>query len=94
MNYDYFFPFHVTPTANGWGIDERDKFARTIRYHIVEFDDRSVAEYVCDRLNVWEKDKLYDLETSNEFGSELDGFCNDIYNAGYNDGVRDEKFYV
>lgn len=90
MRYDYFFPFHVTPTASGWGIDERDKFGRTIRYHIVEFDDRSVAEYVCDRLNVWAKDKLYDLETS----EELDGFCNDIYNAGYYRGTKDERFYM
>ena len=90
MRYDYFFPFHVTPTASGWGIDERDKFGRTIRYHIIEFDDRSVAEYVCDKLNVWAKDKLYDLKTN----EELDGFCNDIYEAGYGKGVRDERFYV
>ena len=90
MKYDYFFPFYVTPTANGWGIDERDKFARTIRYHIVEFDDRNVAEYVCDKLNVWAKDKLYDLETS----EELDGFCNDIYNTGYYRGTKDERFYM
>ena len=90
MNYDYFFPFHVTPTANGWGIDERDKFARTIRYHIVEFDDRSVAEYVCDRLNIWAKDKLYDLETK----EEVDGFCDYIYQAGYNQGLRDTKFHM
>lgn len=90
MKYDYFFPFHVTPTASGWGIDERDKFGRTIRYHIVEFDDRSVADYVCDRLNVWAKDKLYDLETN----EELDGFCNDIYNAGYYRGTKDERFYM
>ena len=90
MKYDSFFPFHVTPTANGWGIDERDKFGRTIRYHIVEFDDRSVAEYVCDKLNVWAKDKLYGLETN----EELDGFCNDIYKAGYGKGVRDERFYI
>ena len=89
MRYDYFFPFHVTPTANGWGIDERDKFGRTIRYHIVEFDDRSVADYVCDKLNVWAKDKLYDLVTN----EELDGFCNDIYEAGYGKGVRNERFY-
>lgn len=90
MRYDYFFPFHVTPTASGWGIDERDKFGRTIRYHTIEFDDRSVAEYVCDKLNVWAKDKLYDLETN----EELEGFCNDIYEAGYGKGVRDERFYV
>lgn len=90
MKYDYFFPFHVTPTANGWGIDERDKFGRTIRYHIVEFDDRNVAEYVCDRLNVWAKDKLYDLETN----EELDGFCDYIYQAGYGQGVRESKFYI
>lgn len=88
MKYDSFFPFHVTPTANGWGIDERDKFARIIRYHIVEFDDRSVAEYVCDRLNVWAKDKLYDLETN----EEVDGFCDYIYQTGYDQGVRDTKF--
>ena len=90
MRYDYFFPFHVTPTASGWGIDERDKFGHTIRYHIVDFDDRSVADYVCDKLNVWAKDKLYDLVTN----EELDGFCNDIYEAGYGKGVRDEKFYI
>ena len=90
MKYDYFFPFHVTPTANGWGVDERDKFGRTIRYHIVEFDDRNVADYVCNKLNVWAKDKLYDLETS----EELDGFCNDIYNAGYYRGTKDERFYM
>ena len=88
-NYDWFFPFHVTPTANGWGIDERDKWGRIIRQHIIEFDDKIVAEYVCDKLNVWAKDKLYDLESSNE----LDGFCNDIYNAGYDNGDRDSKFY-
>ena len=88
MKYDYFFPFHVTPTANGWGIDERDKFARTIRYHIVEFDDRSVAEYVCDRLNVWAKDKLYDLQTN----EEVNGFCDCFYQAGYGQGARDTKF--
>ena len=88
MKYDYFFPFHVTPTANGWGIDERDKFARTIRYHIVEFDDRSVAEYVCDRLNVWAKDKLYNLEAK----EEVDGFCDCFYQAGYGQGARDTKF--
>ena len=90
MKYDYFFPFHVTPTANGWGVDERDKFGRTIRYHIVEFDDRNVADYVCNKLNVWAKDKLYDLETN----EELDGFCNDIYNAGYYRGTKDERFYM
>lgn len=90
MKYDFFLPFHVTPTANGWGIDEHDKFARTIRYHIVEFDDRSFADYVCDKLNVWAKDKLYDLETN----EELDGFCNDIYNAEYYRGTKDERFYM
>lgn len=85
MKYDYFFPFHVTPTASGWGIDERDKFGRTIRYHIIEFDDRSVADYVCDKLNVWAKDKLYDLATK----EEVDGFCNCFYQAGYAQGVID-----
>ena len=90
MRYDYFFPFHVTPTASGWGVDERDKFGRTIRYHIVEFDDKSVADYVCDRLNVWVKDKLYDLETN----EEVDGFCDYFYQAGYDQGVRDTKFYM
>ena len=90
MKYDYFFPFHVTPTASGGGIDERDKFGRTIRYHIVEFDDKSVAEYVCDKLNVWAKDKLYDLVTI----EELDGFCDYFYQAGYEQGVRDTKFYM
>lgn len=90
MKYDSFFPFHVTPTADGWGIDERTKCGTTIRQRIIEFDDRNVAEYVCDRLNVWAKDKLYDLETS----EELDGFCNDIYNAGYYRGTKDERFYM
>ena len=88
MKYDSFFPFHVIPTAIGWGIDERDKFGRTIRYHIVEFDDRNVAKYVCDKLNVWAKDKLYDLETK----EEVDGFCDYLYQAGYGQGVRDTKF--
>ena len=90
MKYDSFFPFHVTSTAEGWGIDERTQYGATIRQRIIEFDDKSVAEYVCDRLNVWAKDKLYDLETN----EELDGFCNDIYEAGYGKGVRDEKFYI
>lgn len=90
MRYNWYFPFHITPTVNGWAIDERNKWGTTVRQRIIEFDDRNVAEYVCDRLNVWAKDKLQDLETS----EELDGFCNDIYNAGYDKGVRDEKFYV
>lgn len=90
MKYDSFFPFHVTPTADGWGIDERTQYGTTIRQRIIEFDDRNVAEYVCDRLNVWAKDKLYDLETN----EEVDGFCNDIYNAGYYRGTKDEKFYM
>ena len=90
MKYDSFFPFHVTPTADGWGIDERTQCGSTIRQRIIEFDDKNVAEYVCDRLNVWAKDKLYDLETS----EELDGFCNDIYNAGYYRGTKDERFYM
>ena len=89
MKYNSFFPFHVTPTANGWGIDERNQYGTTLRQRIIEFDDKSVAEYVCDKLNVWAKDKLYDLVTN----EELDGFCNDIYNAGYDKGVRDERFY-
>lgn len=90
MKYDSFFPFHVTPTADGWGIDERTRYGTTLRQRIIEFDERSVAEYVCDKLNVWAKDKLYDLETS----EELDGFCNDIYNAGYYRGTKDERFYM
>ena len=89
MKYNSFFPFHVTPTANGWGIDERNQYGTTLRQRIIEFDDKNVAEYVCDKLNVWAKDKLYDLVTN----EELDGFCNDIYNAGYDKGVRDERFY-
>ena len=90
MKYDSFFPFHVTPTADGWEIDERTRYGSTIRQRIIEFDDKSVAEYVCDRLNVWAKDKLYDLETN----EELDGFCNDIYNAGYDKGVQDQRFFL
>lgn len=90
MKYDSFFPFHVTPTANGWGIDERSQYGSTIRQQFIEFDDKNVAEYVCDRLNLWVKDKLYDLETS----EELEGFCNDIYNAGYDKGVQDQRFFL
>ena len=88
MKYDSFFPFRVTPTADGWGIDERSQYGSTIRQRIIEFDDRNVAEYVCDRLNVWAKDKLYDLETK----EEVDGFCDCFYLAGYNQGVRETKF--
>ena len=88
MKYDSFFPFRVTPTADGWGIDERSQYGSTIRQRIIEFDDRNVAEYVCDRLNVWAKDKLYDLETK----EEVDGFCDYFYQAGYGQGVRDIKF--
>ena len=50
MKYDSFFPFHVTPTAEGWGIDERTRYGTTIRQRIIEFDDKNVAEYVCDRF--------------------------------------------
>ena len=88
MKYDSFFPFHVTPTADGWGIDERTRYGTTIRQRIIEFDDKSVAEYVCDKLNVWAKDKLYDLEIK----EEVDGFCDCFYLAGYNQGVRETKF--
>ena len=88
MKYDSFFPFHVTPTAEGWGIDERTKWGAILRQRIIEFDDRNVAEQVCDRLNVWAKDKLYDLEAK----EEVDGFCDYIYQAGYGKGVRDTKF--
>ena len=90
MKYDSFFPFHVTPTAEGWGIDERTNYGTTLRQRIIEFNDKSVAEYVCDKLNVWAKDKLYDLETE----EEADGFCNCFYQAGYEQGVRDTKFYM
>ena len=90
MKYDSFFPFHVTPTVDGWGIDERTQYGSTIRQRIIEFDDKNVADYVCDKLNVWAKDKLYELETS----EELEGFCNDIYNAGYYRGTKDERFYM
>ena len=90
MKYDSFFPFHVTPTANGWGIDERTKWGTTLRQRIIEFNDRNVAEYVCDKLNVWAKDKLYDLETK----EEVDGFCDYIYQAGYGKAVRDTKFHM
>ena len=85
MKYDSFFPFHVTPTADGWGIDERTNYGTTLRQRIIEFDDKSVAEYVCDRLNVWAKDKLYDLEIN----EEVDGFCDCFYQAGYAQGVID-----
>ena len=85
MKYDSFFPFHVTPTANGWSIDERTNYGTTLRQRIIEFDDKNVAEYVCDRLNVWAKDKLYDLETN----EEVDGFCDCFYQAGYAQGVID-----
>ena len=88
MKYDSFFPFHVTPTANGWSIDERTKWGTTLRQRIIEFNDRNVAEYVCDRLNGWVKDKLYDLETK----EEVDGFCDYIYQAGYGQGTRDTRF--
>ena len=90
MKYDSFFPFHVAPTANGWGIDERNQYGATLRQRIIEFDDKNVADYVCDRLNVWAKDKLYDLETK----EEVDGFCDYIYQAGYNQGIRDTKLYM
>ena len=90
MNYDSFFPFHITPTADGWGIDERTKWGTTLRQRIIEFDDKSVAEYVCDKLNVWAKDKLYDLETK----EEVDGFCDYIYQAGYGKAVRESTFYI
>ena len=88
MKYDSFFPFHVTPTANGWSIDERTRYGTTLRQRIIEFDDKNVAEYVCDRLNVWAKDKLYDLEAK----EEVDGFCDCFYQAGYKQGVKDTKF--
>ena len=90
MKYDSFFPFHITPTANGWGIDERNQYSTTIRQRIIEFDDKSVAEYVCDRLNVWAKDKLYDLEIK----EEIDGFCDYFYQTGYDRGVKETKFYM
>ncbi len=90
MKYDSFFPFHVTPTAEGWGIDERTNYGTTIRQRIIEFDDKSVADHVCDKLNVWAKDKLQDFETN----EELEGFCNDIYNAGYDKGVQDQRFFL
>ena len=85
MKYDSFFPFHVTPTATGWGIDERTQYGTTIRQRIIEFNDRNVAEQVCDKLNVWVKDKLYDLETK----EEVDGVCDCFYQAGYAQGVID-----
>ena len=90
MKYDSFFPFHVTPTADGWGIDERTQYGTTIRQRIIEFDDRNVADYVCDRLNVWAKDKLYDLEIK----EEVDGFCDCFHLAGYNQGVKETKFWM
>ena len=36
-------------------------------------------------LNVWAKDKLYDLEVK----EEVDGFCDCFYQAGYAQGVID-----
>ena len=90
MKYDSFFPFHVTPTAEGWGIDERTNYGTTLRQRIIEFNDKSVAEYVCDRLNVWAKDKLYDLEAK----EEVDGFCDYIYQAGYGKALKESKFYM
>ena len=88
MKYDSFFPFHIVPTTNGWGIDERTRYGTTIRQRIIEFDDRNVAEQVCDKLNVWAKDELYDLEIN----EEVDGFCYCFYLAGYKQGVKDTKF--
>ena len=85
MKHDSFFPFHVTPTADGWGIDERTQYGTTIRQRIIEFNDKNVAEYVCDKLNVWAKDKLYDLETN----EEVNGFYDCFYQAGYAQGVID-----
>ena len=90
MKYNSFFPFHVTPTAEGWGIDERTRYGTTVRQRIIEFDDKNVAEYVCFRLNVWAKDKLYDLEAE----EGVDGFCDYFYQTGYEQGVRDTKFYM
>ena len=55
-----------------------------------KFDDKNVAEYVCFRLNIWAKDKLYDLEAE----EEVDGFCDYFYQTGYEQGVRDTKFYM
>ena len=88
MKHDSFFPFHVTPTANGWGIDERTRYGATLRQRIIEFDDKNVADYVCDRLNVWAKDKLYDLQTK----EGVDGFCDCFYQAGYTQGAIDTEF--
>ena len=85
MKYDSFFPFHVTPTANGWGIDERTNYGTTLRQRIIEFDDKNVAEYVCDKLNVWAKANLHVLQTN----EEVDGFCDCFYQAGYAQGVID-----
>ena len=90
MKHNSFFPFYIIPTANGWGIDERNQYGTTIRQQFIEFDDKNVAEYVCFRLNIWAKDKLYDLETN----EEVDGFYDYIYQAGYGQGVRDTKFYM
>ena len=85
MKHDSFFPFHVSLILFFWGIDERTNYGTTLRQRIIEFDDKSVAEYVCDRLNVWAKDKLYDLEAK----EEVDGFCDCFYQAGYAQGVID-----
>ena len=90
MKYDSFFPFYIVPTANGWGIDERNQYGTTIRQQFIEFDDKNVAEYVCDRLNLWAKDKLYDLEIK----EEVDGFCDCFYQTGYDRGEKETKFYM
>ena len=75
---------------NGWGIDERTRYGTIIRQRIIEFDDRNVVDYVWDRLNVWAKDKLYDLETN----EEVDVFCDCFYQTGYNKAIRESKFYM
>lgn len=90
MTHSFSFPFYISPTAHGWSINERDKYGRTICTHIIEIDDKNVAESVCDQFNAWAENKLWGLSSSNE----LDGFCNDIYNIGYEDGARESKFLM
>ena len=88
MKYDSFFPFHVTPIANGWAIDERTKWGATIKQRIMEFNDKDIADYVCDRLNIWARDNL------NSKDEDFDGFCDYIYQAGYDRGVKDQRFFL
>lgn len=90
MTHSFSFPFYISPTAQGWAINERDKYGRTVCTHIIEIDDKSIAEMICDQFNAWAENKLWGLSSN----KELDGFCNDIYNVGYEDGAKESKFYI